>query len=225
MGKPAGATRASRPAKSVKRGSRSRRGRGESMTGARDNTVEVRKIGIGDNTGLNLPAPDDYAHHMKAIKGAKDKLETAKSLVRHAKEAANKSCTGMAASIEDTIKIERENDPEKLRRRLEMLGIGLNHIGHSLQLTIFDTLGGDTLDQIYKRFWLAGKEGKTLDNRYPVGSDLHAQAARAWRHGTAANLGLTPEQSDAAVADDMTHVERNLPSPPVMEAPAAVTQH
>lgn len=208
-----------------KRGGRSRRGKSESMTGAKASAVETRKVGIGDNSGLNLPAPNDFAHHMKSIKGAKDKMETAKSLVRHAKEAANKSCPGMAVAIERVIGIERENDPDKLRRELEMLGIGLGQIGSTLQLSIFDSLGGDHLDQVYRRFYRDGKEGKGLDNRYPTDSDLAAQAARAWRHGAASNIPMTPEQSDAAVAEDMTDIERNLPPPPAMEAPASVTQH
>jgi len=182
-------------------------------------TVEVRTAAIGDNSQLALPAPDDYAHHMKAIRGAKDKLETAKSLLSHAKTAANKTCPGLASSIAETLQIERDGDPVKLQKRFEMLGIGLKQIGSSIQLSVFDTLGGDHLDQVYRRFYADGKAGKTLDNRYPVGSDLAAQAARAWRHGTAANLGQSPEQADSV--SELSEVEMALPPPPDMSANGA----
>lgn len=161
-------------------------------------TVEHRKIGIGDNSQLALPAPDDYAHHMKTIRGLKEKSATAASLLRHAKTSANKACSGLAASIEETLAIEREGDPIKLQKRLELLGIGLKQIGSTIEVTIFDSLAGDELELVYKRGHADGKAGRTADNKYPEGSDLHAEYARGWRHGTASNLGLTAEQADAA---------------------------
>lgn len=196
------------------------------MTGKKANAVEVRTAGIGDNSGvLDLIAPDDYAHHYKSIKGLEDRAATANSAVRHAKEAANKCFKGLGASISQTIRLEREGDTDKLKRHLELMSMGLHHIGSTVQLSIFDSLAGDNLDQVYKRFYKDGQTGKSLDSKYPEGSDLAAQAARAWRHGMAFNMGQSPEAADAAVADDMTDVERRLPPPPVMDAPAAVTQH
>lgn len=167
-----------------------------------EETVEVRTPGIGDNSKLALPAPDDYSHHMKSIRGAKDKLETAKSLLRHAKDAANKCAAGLAASIEETLKIERDNDPVKLQARLEMLGLGLKEIGSTIQLSVFDSLGGDAADQVYQRGMADGKAGRTADNRYPEGSDLHALYAKGWRHGTASNLGISAEESDRAIEEE-----------------------
>lgn len=172
-----------------------------SKKAAKGDEVESRTAGIGDNSQLALPAPDDYEHHMKTIKGTKDKLETAKSLLRHAKEAANKCCPGLAASIEETLKIERDGDPAKLQKRLEMLGIGLKQIGSSVQLTVFDTLAGEVEDQAYTRGFADGEGGKTMNNRYPDGSPLAKAYVRGWHHGTGKNLGQTPEQVDAALAE------------------------
>jgi hypothetical protein len=93
------------------------KGRAESVTGAKESEVEVRTAAkIGDNSQLKLPKPDDYEHHLKSIRGCQDKSATAASLTRLACEAANKCSAGLAASIKNTLKIERENDPEKLRR-------------------------------------------------------------------------------------------------------------
>lgn len=190
-------------------------------------TVEVRKAAaMGDNSQLALPAPDDYAHHMKTIKGLKDRAATAQSLVRHAKTAANKACPGLAASIEETLSIEREGDPVKLQTRLEMMGMGLKHIGSTIQLSVFDSLAGDHMDQVYRRYFTDGQGGKALDNRYPEGSDLAAQASRAWRHGFAANMDQTPEQADAALDDDeRPELQHKLPPPPKMTHQNGVSAH
>jgi hypothetical protein len=173
-----------------------RKSKAESMTGKKAAEVEVRTI--GDNSQLPLPKPDDYKHHMKTIKGALDRVETAKSLLNHAKSAANKSCPGMADSIKQTLQIERENDPAALQKRLEMLGIGLDVIGHTLQLTVWDTLAGDEEDMVYKRGHADGAAGRTASNKYPENSTLAETYARGWRDGTASNLGLTAEQAEAA---------------------------
>lgn len=192
--------------KGTERGARKRRGKGESMTGAKDNKVEVRRggagpgAGAGDNSKLALPAPEDWDHHYRSIKGLKEKSATASSLVRHAKNSANKSCHGMAAAIEQTLSIERENDPVKLKKHLELLGIGLRQVGSSIQLSVFDTLLGESKDQAYTRGFKMAKDGHSLTNPYPAGSDLAAECDRGWRHGTAENLGVSKEDADKAHA-------------------------
>lgn len=180
------------------RAGRSRRGKGESNTGAKANAVEVRTAGIGDNSGLALVEPSDWNHHFKSIKGLKEKAATAQSLVRHAKTAANKLRTGLSAVIEDVISIERENDPVKLKSYLELMGVGLSCIGSTIQLNVFDSLAGDQMELVYKRGFADGEAGRTADNKYPETSDLHAEYNRGWRHGTGKNMNLTPEQVDSA---------------------------
>lgn len=168
----------------------------------KDETVEVRTAGIGDNSELALPAPDDYAHHMKAIKGNMDKLETAKSMLSHAKKAADKSCPGLAASIGETLRIEREGDPVKLQKRFEFLGMGLKQIGSTIQLSVFDSLKGEVSQQAYDRGFADGEAGKTANSGYPEGSDLAGDYAKGWHHGTGKNMGLTPEQVDVSLSED-----------------------
>lgn len=177
-----------------------RRGRSEAMTGAKENEVEVRQPAIGDNSKLKLVEPSDFEHHMKAIKGANEKLETAKSLVRHAMEAANKSSKGLGAVIKEIVGLERKNDPQALAHYLQTFGIGLKAINCPIQITIFDTLGGEVADQAYKRGFADGEGGRASDSPYPATSDLDQEYARGWRHGTAKNLGVSPEESDAALA-------------------------
>lgn len=161
-------------------------------------TVEVRTVaGIGDNSQLALPAPDDYEHHMKSIRGAKDKLETAKSLLSHAKTAANKTCPGLAASISETLQIEREGDPVKLQTRLEMLGMGLKHIGSTIQLSVFDTLAGDEEELVARRGYEDGKAARPCNNKYPVGSSLADLYNENWQKGQAENMaGITQAPSN-----------------------------
>lgn len=171
------------------------------MTGAKENEVEVRTPAAGDNSQLALPAPDDFQHHYKAIKGCKDKQATAASLLKHAKEAANKSSPGLAKMIENTIAIERQNDPAALMRHFELIGYGLRQINFPVQLSVFDTLAGDTKEQVYKRGFADGESARTANNKYPAGSDLAAEYDRGYRHGTSKNLGVTPEESDAAMSD------------------------
>lgn len=170
------------------------------MTGAKDGKVEMRTAGEGDNSKLALPAPDDYSHHMRAIRGSKDKMETAKSLLRHSKDAANKCSPGLAASIEETLRIERENDPVKLRTRLEMLGIGLKQIDCSIQLNVFDTLAGDQKEMVAKRGYEDGKAARPQSSDYPEGSDLAALYSENWLKGQAEifNIKEAPKKLEAA---------------------------
>lgn len=166
----------------------------------KDETVEVRTAGIGDNSELKLPKPDDYAHHMKSIRGAKDKLETAKSLLSHAKTAANKSCPGLAASIGETLAIERDGDAVKLKQRFELLGMGLKQINSTVQLSVFDTLAGEVTEQAFKRGYADGKAGKGSNSGYPEGSDLAAEYSRGWQEGMSQNVSMSDE--DRAALND-----------------------
>lgn len=208
------------PKKKAKgRSARKRRGKGESMTEAQATSVQVR--GPVDTAELPLPAVEDYTHHKKNILGCLDSLESAKSRYRKALQSAQAVGIDTNALLEAR-RIVRENDPAKTAARLNQLAFALEQEGFSIHITVHDTLAGDQLDQIYRRFFKDGKEGKALDNRYPAGSDLFAQAARAWRHGMADNLGQTPEQADAAVAEEMSDVEKSLPPPPDLATAAAV---
>lgn len=205
---------AAKKSKKGTRAGRSRRGKGENMTEKKANQVEVRTaLGQGD---LQLPAPDDYQHHKKSIVGTLEKLETAKSLYRKALQSAKSAGIDTDALLEAR-RIVRANDPKGTAQKMAQLAFCLEQEGFSIAITVHDTLAGDQMETVYRRYYADGKAGKTLDNRYPSGSDLELQANRAWRHGTAANLSppLSPEQADAALEDeDLLAKLAKLPAPP-----------
>lgn len=165
-----------------------------------DETVEVRTTGIGDNSEMKLPAPDDWNHHKKSIAGWREKVTTAQSHLRNAIKIAKKAGVNME-SLNLLVGIERDNDPKKAAGFFNQIGLGLELSECSLRLTVHDTLAGDEEVLVYKRGYADGEAGRTAENKYPEGSDLAKVYSRGWRHGTAKNLGMTPEQSDAAVAE------------------------
>lgn len=197
--------------------SRARKSRAESMTGAKDAQIEVR-------TGSLIPdielSDKDINHHFNAIKRATETKDTAVSSLRTAMKKADETHPGLGDTIKQQITLERKDSTAELAAELSLQARVLQARGSTIQINIFDTLAGDQLDQVYRRYFKDGKDGKTLDNRYPADSDLHAQAARAWRHGMAANLGKTPEEADAAVEGE--EGGHNLPPPPDMTQPAHV---
>jgi hypothetical protein len=195
------------------RGSRKRRGDGEAMTGAKAGSVEIRQA-IGQEE-LQLPAPDDYQHHRKSILGALEKRDTANSLYRNALKNAQKAGIDTDSMLEAR-RIVRANDPKKTANSLNQLAFALQQEGFSIQITVHDTLAGDQMDLVYRRFYDDGKAAKTLENPYPSGSDLALQAARGWRHGNAANMEMSPEQADSGLDEDERDRLANLPPPPAM---------
>jgi hypothetical protein len=182
-------------------GSGKRKSKAESMTGAKENAVEVRKLG-GDNAPeLKLPSEEDFNYHLKNIRGAVEKKDTAVNLVRLANQSAEKACKGLGKTIARLIKLDRSDDPMAFQRELELLGYGLKVTGSPVQISIHDMLLGDVEDQAYGRGRKDGEAGKTLSNPYPDGTSLAAKYAEGHMHGQAKNLGLTTEQADAAVAE------------------------
>jgi hypothetical protein len=183
------------------------------MTEAKASAVEVRvPVNQGD---LMLPAPDDYQHHKKSILGALEKKETANSFYRNCLKRAQQAGVDTDALLE-AHRIVRANDPRATANKLNQLAFALEQEGFSIHITVHDTLAGDEMDLIYRRFYQDGKAGKSLDCRYPVGSDLATQAARAWRHGMALNAGTSIEDSNTVVDEDTAAQEAKLPPPPKM---------
>lgn len=181
------------------RATRKRRGKSEDMTGAKEGAVEVRSVGIGDNSGeLSLMEPDDWNHHKKAIKGWKEKVSTAQRGLQGAKAAAKKAGMNLA-SLDLVVGIERDNDPKKAMDFFSQVDLGLRlSEDTTIRITTHDTLAGDQMELVYKRGYADGAAGRTPDNQYPENSDLAAEYSRGWRHGSGKNMGLTPEQVDAA---------------------------
>lgn len=173
-------------------------GRGKKKP-TQDETVNVRAV-EGSNSEMAIPEPTDWDHHKKTIIGYREKISTAQGLLRNAIKTAKKSGIDMQA-MDMSISIERKNDPRKTKNFFDQLGLGLELSGSTIKLTAHDTLAGDEEDLVYKRGYADGEAGRTPENKYPSGSDLAATYDKGWRHGTAKNLGMTPEQSDAAYAE------------------------
>jgi hypothetical protein len=190
-----------RAKKTGTRGSRKGRGKSESETGMKAGEVEVRtgELTLGEPVELES---NDVQMHIKAIKAATEKKDTANNLLRGCYKAANKLNPNLGDAIKRALTVERKNDPAALKAELEVFGIALKETGSPIQLVIHDMLSGDVAESAYKRGEADGKAGRTASNKYPEGSDLANEYARGWRHGTSANLGLTPEQSDEAVRED-----------------------
>lgn len=215
---------AAKKSKKGTRGGRSRRGKGESMTEAKANQVEVRTaLGQGD---LQLPAPDDYQHHKKSIVGTLEKLETAKSLYRKALQSAKSAGIDTDALLEAR-RIVRANDPKGTANKLNQLAFALGQEGFAIQITVHDTLAGDEHALVARRGYEDARAGKTNESPYPEGSDLARIYAKNFRHGTAHNLNVTDEQfeeSEAALDDAEENADVILHKP-VSTGDGAVVTH
>lgn len=193
-----------RPKASKNGTGRSRKSRAEGMTGKKENEVEVRTAGVGDNSGLGLPEPvviasDDVQMHVKAIKAALEKKDTAVQLLNGCYKSASKLNKHLPDAIRKAITAERDSDPSKLKAQLEVLGIALRETGSPIQLSVFDTLGGEVAEQAYKRGIADATGNKMSSDPYPANSDLSAQYIKGYGHGTADNMGMPREDYDAAL--------------------------
>lgn len=199
------------------RGSRARRGKSEDFTGAAEAKVETRAATPASE--LDLPKPDDLAYHKKTITGYREQVSSAQGRLRNAIKAAKKSGIDMW-SLDQTIAAERENDPVAVRKRFEQLAMGFRESGLPIQITVHDTLAGDVTEAAYKRGFEAGKNGQTLNNVYPKGSDLAEQYATGWRNGMASNVKGGTEAVQNGEADEVDEadgdgIEADAPPAPI----------
>jgi hypothetical protein len=181
----------------------SRKSKAESMTGAKEAAAEVRKA---DSAELGLVIEDgDFDLHLRAIKGAVDRQKTAKSLYDSCCKAAKKVSPQLLDAVKRAIKFQGM-DVEDIKAQLEIDGYVLRRTGSSIQLTLHDTLLGDEKELAYKRGNEAGKCGQPCASKYPEGSDLDAEYRRGWQHGAGSNLGLSDDETDAAIATEHEEV-------------------
>lgn len=203
-GRPAGS-------KNKKSGGGKKRGKSEAMTGAKENAVEMRKAEL-DLQPIEID-DGDFDMHLRAMKGAVDKQKTAKNLYDGCCKAAKKVSPELLDAIKRAIKFEGM-DREDIKRQLEIDGYVLKKTGSSVQLTIHDTILGDVKDAAYGRGKADALNGRGSNSPYPAGSDLTSAYDSGWQDGTGQQLGLTPEQTAAAIDDDDAlpdhdHNERN----------------
>ena len=183
----------------AKKGNRkSKGGRGRKKTVDKDDVVEMRE---GELELKAIEIDDgDFDMHFRSIKGAKEKMATAKNLYDGCCKAAKKVSQDLLDTVKLAISLEVK-DPADIKRELEKQGYALKRLGTSVQLTIHDTLLGDVNDAAYARGKDAGGKGKSLNNPYPAGSDLAEQYAAGWRNAVGGTLGLSEEETEDAVND------------------------
>lgn len=149
---------------------------------------------------LNIPTPKDLKHHYSTILGFKKKVNDANSNLRNAYSQAE--AAGLdTQSIRDAV-TKGKKDPFALRSYFTQLGMHLAELGLPFQIHLFDTIAGTPADQAYKTGYAVGEAGQTPNNIYPAGSSPHLAYNRGVAHGIGKNLGQTPEQVDAALADN-----------------------
>ena len=210
---------AAKPAKKpvAGKGRGGKRSKAESMTGAAENEVETRPV-------LELQPIEiderDFKIHFNAIKSATDKKETAMSLLRTCKKRAKEAGEDILSAVEKAMRFERM-DQDDVVKELQIAGYALLRTENPIQLTLHNTLLGDVNEQAYKRGFKDGEAGKTANDDYPAGSDLSKNYMRGWHHGTGKNLGKTPDEVDAALADSGDDTLWNAPAPHLTESEQA----
>lgn len=175
-----------------------RRSKADSMTEAKANKAEMRQASDAQPE-MDLPKPDDILFHMRSIKGLKERATTVNAAVRNARKSAAKLNKFLPVVIDELLALERADDQTAFQHRMEMLGLGLQAIGHHVQLSIHDTLLGDVNEAAELRGYKDAKAGRVAGAVYPEGSDLHALYMKGWQRGTAENLGMTIEDTDDAL--------------------------
>lgn len=166
--------------------------RAENMTGAKAAETEVREL---DLKPVEI-ASDDVQLHIKACKAAKEKVDTANSVLRTCYKNAGKVHKELPGAIRKAITAERDNDPAKLKAELEVLGITLRETGSQIQLSVFDTLAGDPNKQAYERGKADALNGRSATCPFPEGSEPAEHYMTGWRNGIASNLNMGDGGSD-----------------------------
>lgn len=193
----------------TKNGKGGKRSKAESMTGAKASETEVRK---GELELKAIEIDDgDFDLHLRSLKGAKEKFDTAKRLYDSCCKAAKKVSAELLDAVKRAIKFEGM-DEHDIKRQLEIDGYVLKRSGSSVQLTIHDTLLGDEVELAYKRGHDAGGNGRSLVNPYPASSDLAEAYSTGWRNAVGGTLGLTEDETEEAVADDAARDSEREPA-------------
>lgn len=155
--------------KSGGRGSKQRRGKGEDFTGAKAGETEVRSPTIAQE--LALAKPEDILHHMRTIKGWKDKVTTLNGHISNAYKAA-KTAKISRKTLEFLLGLER-NDPVAYRIEMENVAIGLKAMGAPFQMNVFDAIYANDIDQVKAEASAAAKAGRGPECRFAEGSPAY----------------------------------------------------
>lgn len=182
------------------RARRARRGKGENMTGAQADKVEMRKAGELDLQQVVIEAKD-FDLHYKAVKSARDKLDTANSLYRSTLKGAKTCGDDVHDAVKRALKMDGMNEAE-IKRQMEIDGFILKHRASPIQLTIHDSLAGDVNQAAETAGYRDAKAGKVSSSPYPANSDLDKLYAKGRLRGTVENMNLPAEEAAKILARD-----------------------
>ena len=152
----------------------------------REGELELKTIEIDDG---------DFDMHLKSIKGAKERFDTAKRLYDSCCKSAKKVSEDLLNSIKRAIKFEGM-DIADIKKQLEIDGYVLKRAGSSVQLTIHDTLLGDVNAAAEKRGHADGKAGRSANCPYPEGTELARLYFGGWNAGQAELIGADDDDGD-----------------------------
>lgn len=162
--------------------------------------VETRKAGELDLQQIVID-DGDFDLHFRSLKGASEKMKTAKNLYDSCAKSAKKVSPELLDAVKYAIKLEGL-DAADVKRELEIKGYALKRSGSPIQLTIHDTLSGDVSDAAEKRGYLDGKAGRAANCPFPEGSDLARLYLGGWSKGQGDLLGgIDDEDDDSEHAD------------------------
>lgn len=173
-----------------------RKSKAESMTGAKENTVETRKV-TPVQLEMNAPIeskPGQFRSYYNRAKSDHDLFTKFQGRYRETIKEAKESNPLLAEAVKLAIKLVDEDgaiDHEAIRGKLRMHGFVLQEFGSTLQLTLHDTALGDEKDLAYKRGFEIGTEGKAFPmEEYPRHSDLNDVFHLGWHNGQLKNMKL-----------------------------------
>lgn len=182
-------------AKKGTRGARSRRGKSEDMTGAKEATVEVRTA----QSELKLPPLEKQLFYYDSLKAEQAKMDTIKSRIQTLNKNAKSDGVDMK-SIKDTMAMER-GDQIEWRQRLEQQARLMREKGISFQLSVFDTAYGSEVEQAAAEARAQASAGKAFECRFPEGSEAHTAASKEWMRINAERVPGGQDLSDDDIED------------------------
>lgn len=181
--------------RAASRSSRKRRGSSEDMTGAKAATVETRQV----SAPLDVAPAEKILHHMKAIKGWKDKMTTLSGHLRNAYKAA-KIDKVPKSIIDDLLGLER-GDADAFRLEMESLAVGLKAVGAPFQLNVFDIMYSSDVEQAKAEAKQAAKAGRGPECRFAEGSEAHDAYMETYAFEQAGMVPGAENLSDEEKAD------------------------
>lgn len=164
--------------------------------------VEVRQVAA---EVLKIAEPDTILHHMKTVRGYKDRVTTAQGHLRNAYKAAK--AAGIPKTVLDDLFGLERGDANDFRHELETLKAGLEAVGAPFQLNVFDTAMGSDVEQAKLEARQAADAGRPPECRWAEGSDAHKAYHEQYQSTQAERVPgvtkLTPRERSEAVSEGL----------------------